>query len=104
MGKLIQITAIHSVAADTIAEVYVIPGECVVVNLKNGTTLFPDVKEQETLCATYHRILVEIQLSLSPEICLVNSGLQLEENPQLSEALRRNREERRFIAGNDLSK
>ncbi|EPR9349435.1 hypothetical protein ACU9SG_004331 [Serratia marcescens] len=103
MGKLIQITAIHSVAADTIAEVYVIPGECVVVNLKNGTTLFPDVKEQETVCAAYHRILVEIQLSLSPEICLVNSGLQLEDSP-LGEALRRNREERRFIAGNDLLK
>ncbi|EMM5106889.1 hypothetical protein WAT02_004969 [Serratia marcescens] len=103
MGKLIQITAMHSVAAGTIAEVYVIPGECVVVNLKNGTTLFPDVKEKETLCQAYHRILVEIQLSLSPEICLVNSGLQLEDSP-LGEALRRNREERRFIAGNDLLK
>ncbi|MDL4445111.1 hypothetical protein [Klebsiella michiganensis] len=104
MGKLIEISATHSVAAETIAELYVIPGEAVVVGLKNGSTLFADVKEDEPLCRAYHRILVEIQIALCPMGYIVSSQMQLEADPRLYEALRWNHEELRVIADHSLLK
>ncbi|WP_163591666.1 hypothetical protein [Klebsiella pneumoniae] len=72
MGKLIEISATHSVAADNIAELYLLPGEAVVVVLRNGNHLPVDLNDGESLYDGYRRLLVEIQTSLAPESYVIS--------------------------------